>query len=114
MGSDDGERPEKRRRASSSVSSVIGVTRSINACQRCRARKTRCDQNYPSCTPCLKSKVECIGIDAATGRLVPRSYVAHLEDRVAQLELLLQKKGGDTKSGSGPALKVEDSGGLGK
>lgn len=84
-------------------SSVIGVTRSISACQRCRTRKTRCDQKFPSCTSCLKAGVECVGIDAATGREIPRSYVSHLEERVAQLELELKKHGlqnASTKSSS--------------
>lgn len=71
--------------------SVIGVARSISACHRCRLRKTRCDQNFPSCAACLKAGVECVGIDAATGRQIPRSYVSHLEDRVAMLELQIQK-----------------------
>lgn len=71
-------------------SSVIGVTRSISACLRCRTRKTRCDQKFPSCTSCLKAEVECVGIDAATGREIPRSYVSHLEDRIAFLEMELK------------------------
>jgi hypothetical protein len=74
-------------------SNVIGVTRSISACHRCRTRKTRCDQKFPSCTACLKANVECVGIDAATGREIPRSYVSHLEDRVALLELELKRYG---------------------
>lgn len=80
---------------SSRQSSIIGVTRSISACLRCRLRKTRCDQKFPSCTSCLKANVECVGIDAATGREIPRSYVSHLEDRVAYLEVQLQKHGVD-------------------
>lgn len=70
---------------------VIGVARSISACHRCRLRKTRCDQKFPSCNACLKAGVECVGIDAATGRQIPRSYVSHLEDRVAMLELKIQE-----------------------
>lgn len=78
---------------STQAPSVIGVTRSISACLRCRMRKTRCDQMFPSCSSCLKANVECVGIDPATGREIPRSYVSHLEDRVAYLELQLQKHG---------------------
>ena len=90
-----GPKSKKQKGTSSAArqSSIIGVTRSISACLRCRLRKTRCDQKFPSCTSCLKANVECVGIDAATGREIPRSYVSHLEDRVAQLELLLQKHG---------------------
>lgn len=71
----------------------FGVSRTVSACQRCRSRKTRCDQKFPSCTSCLKAGVECVGVDAATGREVPRSYVYHLENRVVQLEKELSKNG---------------------
>lgn len=101
--------PPRRRPASS----VIGVTRSISACQRCRTRKTRCDQKFPSCTACLRAKVECVGIDAATGREIPRSYVSHLEDRVALLESHLQSFGLDIDSLSHQNVgKVASSGAL--
>ncbi|KAK9372649.1 fungal-specific transcription factor domain-containing protein [Lipomyces chichibuensis] len=69
------------------------LTRIISACSRCRSRKTKCDQKFPSCSACSKAGVECVGLDAATGREVPRSYVAHLEDRVAFLEIQLQNQG---------------------
>ncbi|CAN6627492.1 pyrimidine pathway regulatory protein 1 [Trichomonascus vanleenenianus] len=92
------EQPTQQAIPSSSRTSIIGVTRSISACQRCRNRKTRCDQKFPSCTACLKANVECVGIDAATGREIPRSYVSHLEDRVAFLETKLQSSGIDIDS----------------
>ncbi|KAK9239548.1 fungal-specific transcription factor domain-containing protein [Lipomyces kononenkoae] len=69
------------------------LTRIISACSRCRSRKTKCDQKFPSCSACSKAGVECVGLDAATGREVPRSYVSHLEDRVAFLEIQLQNQG---------------------
>ncbi|KAK9352195.1 fungal-specific transcription factor domain-containing protein [Lipomyces doorenjongii] len=69
------------------------LTRIISACSRCRSRKTKCDQKFPSCSACSKAGVECVGLDAATGREVPRSYIAHLEDRVAFLEIQLQNQG---------------------
>ncbi|EPS37350.1 hypothetical protein H072_8968 [Dactylellina haptotyla CBS 200.50] len=62
------------------------ISRSISACNRCRSRKTKCDQLFPACTACAKANVECVGVDAATGREIPRSYVSHLEERVAFLE----------------------------
>lgn len=81
---------------------VIGVARSISACHRCRMRKTRCDQKFPSCNACLKAGVECVGIDAATGRKIPRSYVSHLEDRIAMLERQL-RDGGASDHPSSPS-----------
>ncbi|EEQ37682.1 hypothetical protein CLUG_01805 [Clavispora lusitaniae ATCC 42720] len=68
------------------------ASRTIAACQRCRAKKVRCDQALPSCSRCLKAGHECIGIDPASGREVPRSYVQHLESRVAELEAQLAQK----------------------
>src|SRR6218665_552191 len=62
------------------------ISRSISAYNRCRSRKTKCDQLFPACTACAKANVECVGVDAATGREIPRSYVSHLEERVAFLE----------------------------
>lgn len=69
------------------------ITRSISACLRCRTRKTKCDQHFPTCGACAKAKVECVGIDAATGREVPRSYVWWLEKRVEELEAAVGLKG---------------------
>ncbi|RPA78562.1 hypothetical protein BJ508DRAFT_155543 [Ascobolus immersus RN42] len=69
------------------------ITRSISACSRCRTRKTKCDQHFPTCGACAKAKVECVGIDAATGREVPRSYVWALEKRVKELEAALGLRG---------------------
>lgn len=40
----------------------------------------------------MKAGVECVGIDAATGREIPRSYVDWLEKRVKHLELELKLK----------------------
>lgn len=86
--SDDGD--SKKSRPSSKI---LGITRSISACQRCRLKKIRCDQNFPKCSKCDKARVECIGLDPATGREVPRSYVVYLEDRVSSLEQTLASHG---------------------
>ncbi|KAK9476618.1 fungal-specific transcription factor domain-containing protein [Lipomyces japonicus] len=77
-----------------SGSAPTHLIRTISACFRCRSRKTKCDQKFPSCSSCQKAGVECVGLDAATGREIPRRfYVSHLEDRVAFLEIQLQNNG---------------------
>lgn len=76
-------------------SSIVGISRTIAACQRCRQKKTKCDQQFPSCARCLKAGVACVGLDPATGRQVPRSYVISLEDRIGHLEALLKQHGID-------------------
>lgn len=62
------------------------TTRTIAACQRCRAKKVRCDQALPQCLRCVKAGHDCTLIDPATGREVARSHVQHLEARVAEFE----------------------------
>ncbi|CAH2353957.1 pyrimidine pathway regulatory protein 1 [[Candida] railenensis] len=100
-GSEDTQKATKKSRPSSSI---IGISRAISACQRCRTRKVRCDQDFPKCFKCAKAGVECIGIDPATGREVPRSYIIHLEDKISILENLLKEKGIDVGSAGGGAI----------
>ncbi|KAK6462554.1 fungal-specific transcription factor domain-containing protein, partial [Scheffersomyces coipomensis] len=77
----------------SNPSSIVGISRSISACQRCRAKKIKCDQRFPKCSKCEKHGVECIGLDPLTGREVPRSYIVHLEERIKFLESKLKANG---------------------
>lgn len=60
--------------------------RPASACSRCRSKKVKCDQRYPRCGRCEKVNAECVGVDPATGREIPRSYVVHLEERIKLLE----------------------------
>lgn len=69
------------------------ISRSISACQRCRVKKIKCDQNFPKCTKCDKADVDCVGLDSVTGREVPRSYVMYLENRIMQLEEKISRGG---------------------
>lgn len=77
-------------------SSVLGISRSIAACKRCRLKKIKCDHKFPSCTKCLQSQKPCVSIDPATGRDIPRSYVVYLEDKVLSLIELLEQNGIDS------------------
>ncbi|KAG4033418.1 hypothetical protein MFRU_005g04250 [Monilinia fructicola] len=63
--------------------------RNVSACNRCRLRKNKCDQNLPSCASCEKAGHKCVGYDPITKREIPRSYVYYLETRTAHLESLL-------------------------
>ena len=73
--------------------------RNVSACNRCRLRKNRCDQNLPACTSCEKAGVKCVGFDPITKREIPRTYVYYLESRVRYLEELLS----DQKIPFGPS-----------
>lgn len=67
--------------------------RNVSACNRCRSRKNRCDQNLPACSACEKVGVDCVGYDPLTKRTVPRSFVYYLETRTTYLESLLRDNG---------------------
>lgn len=67
--------------------------RNVSACNRCRLRKNRCDQNLPACSLCAKAGVRCVGFDPITKREIPRTYVYYLESRLNYLETLLADHG---------------------
>ncbi|OBA19350.1 hypothetical protein METBIDRAFT_21186, partial [Metschnikowia bicuspidata var. bicuspidata NRRL YB-4993] len=72
--------------------------RSLDACRRCRTKKVKCDQNFPTCLRCQKAGSECVGIDRATGKAIPRSYVYYLEQRISSLENILTAHGIETNA----------------
>ncbi|KAJ4003492.1 hypothetical protein NW752_012110 [Fusarium irregulare] len=72
----------------------------VTACQRCKSRKQRCDQNIPACSACVRAGTTCISVDI-DGQSAPRSYIKNLEDRVAELELALRNQGVETESVTG-------------
>jgi hypothetical protein len=67
--------------------------RNVSACNRCRLRKNRCDQNLPACVSCAKAGARCVGFDPITKREIPRTYVYYLESRVTYLESRLTANG---------------------
>ena len=79
--------------STTSLSSSSTSFRNVSACNRCRLRKNRCDQNLPACSSCEKAHVKCVGYDPITKREIPRAYVYYLESRVTYLEALLSEHG---------------------
>lgn len=67
-----GQRPPKR-------------ARSAIACHRCKQRKQRCDNGFPSCTNCIATNHSC----SYDTNVYPEHYVRTLESRVANLEAQL-------------------------
>ncbi|KAK6505828.1 hypothetical protein TWF481_007719 [Arthrobotrys musiformis] len=70
-------------------------TRMLLACDRCRQRKTRCDNNLPSCNACLQAGVPCMTAERdrplrASTRTLPRDYVERLQNQVDDLEVQYQ------------------------
>ncbi|MCJ1310628.1 Fungal specific transcription factor [Agyrium rufum] len=82
--------------AASSASTTVGASssfRNVSACNRCRLRKNRCDQNLPACSSCEKARQKCVGYDPITKREIPRTYVYYCESRISYLENLLVERG---------------------
>ena len=73
--------------------SASHIYRNVAACKRCRIRKIKCDNKFPSCTKCIQAQQPCVTIDPSTRREIPRSYVVYLEDKVLALKELLEKNG---------------------
>ncbi|KAF2023990.1 hypothetical protein EK21DRAFT_104984 [Setomelanomma holmii] len=55
------------------------------ACQRCRARKQKCEDSRP-CSNCVKGKERCVSTQPAPRPHVESEYVRTLEERIAELE----------------------------
>lgn len=77
----------------SSTAAATSAFRNVSACNRCRVRKNRCDQQLPACAACTKTGAVCVGYDAITKREIPRSYVYFLETRLEYFERLLNEHG---------------------
>lgn len=58
----------------------------MQACDRCRRRKSGCDKVQPSCGLCCKSGVACVYTDRTKEPTVRRDVVERLERRLRQTE----------------------------
>lgn len=85
--------PSSKVQDSAARNASSSAFRNVSACNRCRLRKNRCDQQLPACRACEKAGVKCVGFDPFLGREIPRSYVYYLESRTTYLETLLEEKG---------------------
>ena len=85
--------PSETSPPSSSLTTSASSFRNVSACNRCRLRKNKCDQNLPACSSCEKAGVKCVGFDPVTKREIPRTYVYYLESRCTYLETILSERG---------------------
>jgi len=66
-----------------------GIEQAPHACIACKRQKRKCDKRLPQCSLCLRMTRECNYHDSVT----PASdHLTILQDRVAELEALLQQK----------------------
>lgn len=64
----------------------LGSARTAQACDRCRAKKQKCDGKLPACSSCAAIGIKCIVLDKLSRRAFPKGYTETLEERVRQLE----------------------------
>lgn len=64
----------------------LSNARTAQACDRCRAKKLRCDGKFPACSLCAAAGLKCIVSDKLSRRAFPKGYTETLEERVRQLE----------------------------
>ncbi|KAK6533752.1 hypothetical protein TWF694_002683 [Orbilia ellipsospora] len=62
------------------------------ACVRCKQKKIKCDGKSPSCSACVRAKEQCLIPDMVTGRAYPRGYIEHLENRVSELQSIIDTR----------------------
>lgn len=103
--------------------------RLFRACNKCRSRKVRCDERQPSCTNCVRAKVECITTDpndpnqlstharrrAGTGHATSPSASAHspTADRAsAAVEPLIRSVGASQSPAWQPGTPLHPSVGI--
>lgn len=72
-------------RASIKKSRRAGGKHQMAACCSCKKKRKKCDGNYPVCSGCKNSQVECTIFDLTTGRTIPRNYIQQLEEKVSLL-----------------------------
>lgn len=68
-----------------------GLQRIQIACERCRARKNKCDGQAPQCSACRKAGLECTITDRLSHRQYPRDHVEDLEIREERLQRHVQQ-----------------------
>ncbi|PSR78720.1 hypothetical protein BD289DRAFT_508902 [Coniella lustricola] len=83
---------------------VDGAAREPLACVTCRSRKLRCDRTKPACQRCAKLRAPCVYPESRRKPAVKRRNVRELEERLAQVEVLLKDAtGGRTTASDGSA-----------
>ncbi|KAF4452348.1 hypothetical protein F53441_4800 [Fusarium austroafricanum] len=98
--------PTPGKRARSNEFTTIDQLKSV-PCKRCRARKVKCDGDFPSCLGCTKANVSCIVADFSAPGDYTRLEAQQLEAKVHRLETLLastpQNRGGGPVDETSPS-----------
>ncbi|KAF4760623.1 hypothetical protein N7455_000835 [Penicillium solitum] len=81
-----GHSPESSRQTTPALRDHNPRKRGRTACTRCKTRKQKCDNEYPTCSNCLKAGVPCDKSSVREDQDRQNDYTRGLEERVMFLE----------------------------
>ncbi|KAL3474322.1 fungal-specific transcription factor domain-containing protein [Aspergillus californicus] len=88
-------------RASSPYRDYNPRKRGRTACTRCKTRKQKCDNEYPTCSNCLRAGAECDKTSVRQENGSQSEYARALEDRIAYLESQLESRTTSSRASHG-------------
>ncbi|KAF3940042.1 hypothetical protein ABW19_dt0207930 [Dactylella cylindrospora] len=83
------------------------------ACTRCKTKKIKCDGKTPSCSSCVRAGEQCLISDMVTGRVYPRGYISQLENRISELQSLIDTKKRELKESKSRQGSASSTSGMG-
>ncbi|XXG96036.1 hypothetical protein Hte_002313 [Hypoxylon texense] len=85
---------------------MVGIARS-KRCQRCKRIKIKCDEKWPTCTPCVRAKVQCSGPPAVTTTFINNSRQADVETAIRN-KVAARSSVADRPAGSLEKIRCQD------
>jgi hypothetical protein len=95
------------RGSSSDGPALTGSGRAIQACDRCRLKKVRCDGIIPACGRCQAAGLECLTMVKLTRKSYPKSYTESIEERLRIVEGEAQKLRAETAAKESKIQELE-------
>ncbi|RVX74863.1 hypothetical protein B0A52_01140 [Exophiala mesophila] len=98
--------PSSKKRAATRIKSSYPRKRAIQACQKCRVRRTKCNNERPSCSACLNIGAECTYTEGDHSSFDSASLA--ILDKLNTIEELLRTPNGHGQNRSATLSDVGD------
>ncbi|KAH7176383.1 glycosyl hydrolase family 3 N terminal domain-containing protein [Dactylonectria macrodidyma] len=89
---DQGPRDAETRTSPAAAAAALPRSRGATACEKCRARKSKCDNQRPSCGYCSKRQIPCVYADDATAARWSVSGTEMILDAITNLSSLVEQQ----------------------
>jgi hypothetical protein len=77
------------------------------ACQRCRAKRVKCDGGIPACSNCQKAGEVCLDVDGRNNSIsIPRDFTVNARARIEWLEEQLRRHAPHVNLDDGPKVDL--------